>query len=91
MPVPQKPPNGKACRGIGVSFSPADIEWLNATYGGGTSITDKVRSALYEAKCWRYHLLTEDEKKIANAVKEPEPHDVPVAADKVATERITNG
>lgn len=39
--------------GIGVSFSPEDLDWLKSTYGKRHSITDLVRCALHEARCWR--------------------------------------
>lgn len=39
--------------GIGVSFSPEDLDWLKSTYGKRHTITDLVRCAIHEAKCWR--------------------------------------
>jgi hypothetical protein len=87
MPVPPKPVNPKACRGIGISFSPEDLDWFAATYGK-MSATDWVRSAMHEAKCWRHHLAELDAKLAVQINADHEPHDAPVSADKVATERI---
>ena len=39
--------------GIGISFTPDDLDWLKATYGKRHSTTDLVRCAIHEAKCWR--------------------------------------
>lgn len=64
--------------GIGVSFSPEDLDWLKSTYGKRHTITDLVRCAIHEAKCWRSGAPHPIPPPMAEPPPaDPESHDLP--------------